>query len=858
MNYLIFILLASLCSIEQMGHNEKSTLSTKTLPLKYDWTLRSSADSETEYQVSVPTTVMGALTSNGLYGNIFKGDAYATADRSPFDTSWIYSKSFGLDIRDGYHTFLDFDGISYRADIWLNGTKIASKDTTFGPFRRFSFDVSGIADTDNDLKVEIWKARRGEPNIGFVDWNPRPLDDDMGLFRGVEVRFCGNVMMQNTGVTSRVDTSSLNEARLCITTDLRNLTDKEIKGRLKGRIEDAGIEFSLPVTLAANSNLHLNITPQDVKALDIKNPRLWWSWDLGNPELYRLELEFETGGKVSDSEKVTFGIRQIDSYLTSDGYRGFILNGKKILVKGAGWTDDIFLRDTPESNELQIQYVKDMNLNAIRCEGFWGNDASLYDLCDRYGILVLAGWSCQWEWKEYLGTPDHDDYGCITDAPGMNLLAASFRDQVNWLRNHPSIITWFTGSDRRPAPELDAKYKELLKGCGDDRPVICSAKGLSSNLFGPAGMKMEGPYEYEGPNYWYTDTLCGGAFGFNTETSPGPQLPVKESIEKFIPAESLWPVGNMAYDFHCTQSASGMNSLSLLTGMINAKYGRADSLEDYLRKAYLLSYESTKSMYEAFRINKGKATGIIQWMLNSAWPKLYWQLYDYYGVPTSAYYGVKDANNRIQLIYNYKDGGIYVVDDSYDYPETLKAVVKCCGPDGRWFIRKEKPITVKQFSSVKIDSISLDAENSFLFLELYRGIQKVSGNFYALSSHPDIYDYKTGNWFHTPVSAHSDFKALSSMPKALLKVSVKPSANSAFDVTLSNESEVPAFFIELKLVDRNGDIVVPAFWSRNYVSIAPESEEVLNLRLGRKCLEAAGAKICIDAWNVPDFEVKLK
>ena len=61
------------------------------------------------------------------------------------------------------------------------------------------------------------------------------------------------------------------------------------------------------------------------------------------------------------------------------------MNGKKVLVRSAGWTDDIFLRDTPASNEIQVQYVRDMNLNSIRFENIWGTSQNVYDLCDATG-----------------------------------------------------------------------------------------------------------------------------------------------------------------------------------------------------------------------------------------------------------------------------------------------------------------------------------------------------------------------------------------------------------------------------------------------------------------------------------------
>jgi exo-1,4-beta-D-glucosaminidase len=71
-----------------------------------------------------------------------------------------------------------------------------------------------------------------------------------------------------------------------------------------------------------------------------------------------------------------------------------------------------------------------MNLNCIRCEGFWGKDEMLYDLCDEYGILVMVGWSCQWEWEDYLLKPCDEKYGGAVSTEDINLIAAYWKDQM--------------------------------------------------------------------------------------------------------------------------------------------------------------------------------------------------------------------------------------------------------------------------------------------------------------------------------------------------------------------------------------------------------------------------------------------
>lgn len=802
------------------------------------------------YAATVPTTVMAALVANGLYPDIFVGDNYKKVDKTQFDDSWWFRKEFTIQKKkEGEFISLNFDGISYYANIWLNGKQIASRDEVYGPFRRFSFDITSLVQENNMLAVEVFRAQAGDPNIGFVDWNPRPQDESMGLFREVYLTYTGGVDMQNIAVKSKVNTESLDEAWLTIETRLVNRTDKPVSGKLQGTIEN--ISFSVPVELQANETKIMQIGSDDVPQLHIQNPRLWWCNNLGNPELYQLDLKFLAGNTVSDEEEITFGIREIKDYYTEEGYRGFMLNGKKVLVKSAGWTDDIYLRNPPERNELEVKYVKDMNLNSIRFENIWGNSRNIYELCDRYGLMALVGWSCQWEWEDYLGGPIDNRFGGIISEELINLIAESFEDQVYWLRNHPSIIAWFAGSDMIPHPDLERKYMAFLEKA-DDRPYFNSAGSYVSDVTGSAGVKMAGPYDYVAPNYWYIDSIRGGAYGFNTETGIGAQLPVYESIVRFIPQDKLWPL-NELWDYHCTTSQTAMNNLNVLTGIMNKRYGKANDLQDYLHKADLINYEGTKAMFEAFRANQPHTTGIVQWMLNSAWPSLYWQLYDYYLIPTAAYYGVKQANRPRQLIYNYGNNSVYLADEIHDGTESLKAEIRMYSFKSVLVFEKTVEIAADKTPSRKICEFPKFVENAFLSLELKdKSGQILSRNFYWLSSQEDVYDWDSSSWYMSDIKIPANYKNLSDIPKASLKTSVarkQLNGGIELEVVLKNESPVIAFFIDLALKDDKGERIYPVFWEDNYISLLPEEERTVKCFIEKDNLPA-NSTLTISGGNV--------
>ncbi len=801
------------------------------------------------YDAKVPSTVLGTLTENGLYADALVGMNYEKViNRDDFKPSWWYVNEFEMPaLKDGQRVVLDFEGISYRANVWLNGKQVANSDEMVGPFRIFKYDVTDLVAEKNVLAVEIFRCVDGDFNIGFVDWNPRPADESMGIFRPVWVRYSDAVSVKNSVVKSDVELDGLDEAWLTVETTLKNASAAPVDGKV--RIEFNGKTSEYPVALAAGEEKVVTLDSKDAKLLHVKNPRIWWCHTLGSPEMYDMKVAYVVDGKESDAQDIAFGIREIDSYMTEEGHRGFILNGKKVLVRGGGWTDDIFLRNPDSRNEIELDYVKDMNLNTVRFEEVWGTSQNVYDLCDRKGLLALVGWSCFWEWEVYSRTPN-DQFGCIKEEDDMEMIAESWRDQILWLRNHPSIIAWYSGSDMLPRPELEKKYIDILDEI-DDRPYVGAAKALVSEVTGPTGMKMVGPYDYQAPNYWYSPEAPGGAFGFNTETGIGAQLPMRESIEKMIPADQLWPVGK-AYDYHCTTAAEAMNSLDVLKEVMEKRYGKADNLDDFLLKAHHLDYDGTRAMFEGFRVNVPRSTGIIQWMQNSAWPAMYWQLYDWYLVPTASYWSVKKACEPQQLVYNYGDKHIYLVNDEADDFSGLVARAEVYDINGKLVTDAKCDAAVDAGTSTKLFEIPAVKTVSFMFLTLSdaKG-NEVATNSYLLSPVEDVHNWRRYNWIRIKLLQHADYTGLDNLAAADLRYEVKKDGEN-LEVKVTNNSNVVAFFVRLALKDAAGELVVPAYWNDNMFSMKPGETRTFTCKSA-----AAGENLEISGWNVAKAALSL-
>ena len=820
---LYLLLTVTLCACGQQGR----MASGDSLVLDGGWQLSREGAAE-QYAATVPSTVCGALSEAGYFGeDLFDGRNYAAVDKAPFDDVWTYSTEFAAKPAAGQFFELAFDGLNYYADIFLNGTQLASSDTTFGVFRRRAYEVGSLLKGNNRLEVKLRRAQKGDLNIGFVDWNPRPFDESMGIVRPVTLRATGAVSVEDVFVVPDLNVETLAEANLELRVKLRNHADRAVEGTLVLALDGVG-EASVPVSLPAAAQQTVVLTPEQVAMLHLENPRVWWSYDLGTPELYHLSACVKLGGAVSDRKEVDFGVRKITSCMTAENYRQFKLNGRDILIKGAGWTDDLFLRDTPESIRQQVEYVMDMNLNCIRFENIWGKDDTVYDLCDRLGVLALVGWSCQWEWEDYCGLPEVHGYGCINTPETEDLAVAYFRDQVVRLHNHAALIGWLTGSDRIPNPRLEQRYMEIYNA-EEYRPYVCSAKNLESTITGWSGTKMEGPYEYVGPDYWFRDKEAGGAFGFNTETGIGANLPQAESLRRMIPEEELWPLSD-SWSYHCTASGSAMNSPTMLNTIVTAQYGAATGFADFVRKAHAVDYDGTRAMFEAFRARLPKSTGIVQWMLNSAWPSLYWQLYDWYGAPTAGYYGTKKACEPVQLIFDYADRKVYAVSERPE-AQTLKATYLVYDEHSRVLGGDSREITLGYRQSLPVfDLRRFDGKPHFVALTLTQPDgTPVADNFYCLPARDNEYNWSKTNWYLTPITRHADLRFVFAQEPADVQMSVA-GGEGTWTVTLTNKSDVIAYMNIVKALDAAGQLVAPAFWSDNFFPLLPGQTKTVTCR----------------------------
>jgi exo-1,4-beta-D-glucosaminidase len=165
---------------------------------------------------------------------------------------------------------------------------------------------------------------------------------------------------------------------------------------------------------------------------------------------------------------------------------------------------------------------------------------------------------------------------------------------------------WLNGSDNPPPPDVEQMYLNIEKQLLWPNPVVSSATGKTTSVTGHSGVKMTGPYEYVAPSYWEDDTPkghgdgkscnpggCGGAYGFNTETSMGPAVPPVDSIRAMVGNDHLWPIDEV-WNYHA--GGGEFKNIKVFTDALETRYGKASGVEDFAEKSQLQTYEEQISI----------------------------------------------------------------------------------------------------------------------------------------------------------------------------------------------------------------------------------------------------------------------
>ncbi|MFB6575842.1 sugar-binding domain-containing protein [Streptomyces sp. NPDC056402] len=820
------------------------------------------------------STVLAALVADGTHPDPFYSTDQQRIPRRDFAGPWWYRSDFTLP-DTSERTSLDFSGVISAADVYVNGRRVASAAEVAGVYTRHELDITDLVRAGTNTVA--FRIQPNDPRkhltLGWLDWLQPPPDANMGIVRDVLVHRRGPVSLHDAHVVTSLDvpSSESGPAELTVKGRVRNDSRETATATVTAAIGGTGIVLREEVTLRAGETRALVFAPDRHQELRLQRPALWWPAGMGPQNLYGLHLTATVAGSRSDAVRRSFGIRDVKAPLNSAGARQYTINGRPLLIRGAGWSADELLRWDTTAAEDRIEAALDAGLNTLRLEGHIEPD-EFFDLADRHGILLLPGWECCNKWE---GPVNPTGSGEKWNAADRLTARASMAAEAARLRDHPSVLSFLIGSDFAPDAQTERDYLDALRAADWPTPVVPAASAVTTDLSGPSGMRMTGPYDWVPPSYWY-DKREGGATGFNSETSAGPSIPTLDTLRRTLsPAEleTLW-TSPSAPQYHRSPSPT-FNTLRLFNEALTRRYGAPRSLRDYVAKAQLGQYENVRAQFEAYARNAtdptDPSTGLVYWMFNSGWTSLHWQLVDRYLDRGGAYYGAKKANEPLHVQYSYDDRTVAVINRRPAAVSGLTARVTLFGTDGAsLYDRTERGLRVDgngaRTTALTVPAVraAADAPEATYLARLTLtddAGREVSRNVYWLSTRTDVLDYDATDWYHTPTTTYGDLTGLNSLAAATVTATARTThragSMSTTTVTIRNTSSgnTPALLTDLHLVDGRDAPVLPVRWNDNQISLWPGESAVLTAEHRTADPTGSALRVRISGWNTPTTHI---
>jgi len=853
---------------------------------EYSWALREGWEMcegglrpEEWYNATVPGTVLTTLVQQGVYPDPRYGLNNLSIPDDLCRKDWWYRCSFSVpeQARDKEVFELIFNGINYKADIWLNGQKIGRME---GAFIRGRFDITSLIQPVNELYVHILPPsnpgipHEQSPSAGggwnggslcldgptFIcsegwDWMPGVRDRNIGIWQDVILHASGGLTIGDTKVVTDLPLPDLSYTDITVSTRVCNRLDRDRTVTLCGEID--GMKFSKEAFIPAGKETDVRFGP-----LRIENPRLWMPNGYGEQNLYTLSLECICGEEVSDTKDVSFGVRELSYELTADtsGGKGRRLEYNPVRDNHLGAIfDNRMLRDTVSGvqipslrkgvSEDELDFIANdgmspymvikVNGTRIFCKGGnWGMDDMMKNVSREhlepyFRLHKEANFNMIRNWTGASTSENFyrlcDEYGMLVwndfwiSTEGFNLdpldedlFMRNATDVVRRFFNHPSIAVWCPRNEGYATESLERRLAGMI--IQEDCTRHYHPNSRHCNL------RPSGPWHYykDAAQYYRND-----AFGFNTELG-SPSVPTAATMRKMMPEEDLWPISD-TWHYHDL-----LGGLKDYVQAVDRLYGEAVSLEDFCRKVQFINYDSYRAMFESWNSRLWNNTsGVLLWMSHPAWPSVEWQTYSWDYETFGSYYGSKKACEPLHIQMNLHDRKVIMVNTTGNTVRNVNVRLSCHDIKGRTIRRQDaKGLTMTSNSKTEVFTADTDGIEGVYVVRLRmtdgRG-RLISENDYLMRS-----------------EGTEDFKALGSVAQAKLKAKVlNPSENGSRRIEISNTSPHPAYSLKLNLVDRqSGEIILPAYFSDGYFHLLPGEKKIVEVTCRKD-----GA-VSIEGYNV--------
>jgi hypothetical protein len=843
---------------------------------------------------TVPGTVLTTMIDRGRYPDPDFGLNNLDIPEKLNRQDYWYRAEFATPKTGGLsHLSLRLDGINYRAEVWLNGQMLGH---IAGAFTRGAFDVTRSLRRrgTNALAIRVSPAPHpGIPNVQSIalgsglnggameldgptfvasegwDWNPPMHDRDTGLWQEVHLVASGPVSIGDQQVITQLPLPDTSHADLTLNVPLGNASAKAVTGTLQALFEDVKIRKRVTIP---PGGVTVQLSPAEFAALHLQHPRLWWPNGYGSPELYHLVTTFTAEDSAPVTRKLRFGIREITyelSLLDSQGalrrvvydptlgrlaaapqvdvthqgmrevpggwaasiahgqdaspvfhtlddtratpFLGIRVNGVRIAVRGGSWgMDDSRKRVSRERLEPFFRYDREANLNTIRNWQGQNTEEVFFDLADEYGMLV---------WNDFWEVTTNSN----AEAEDPQLFLANARDTILRYRNHPSIALWCGRNEGVPQPILNQGLIALTHSLDGTRYYSPSSNEVN--------LLPSGPYSYEEPADYFSKLDRGFAVEVGTSS-----LPTLEWFSRWLPREDRWPVSDdWAYhNWHPNDSFRDHRE---------AQFGKAATLEEYVRQAQMMNYVDYRAIFEGFNAHLwAPNTGRLLWMTQPSWPSMLWGILSSDYATQASYYATKKACEPLHAQLDLTTGDVQVIDTTREPLPHARVDAEVYALDGKLLLHRDATIDAAADDvtrALHLDLAPLLGDTTIL---VHLALHSRQG---ALLSE-NLY------W---RAASDAGYQALQSLPKADLTLTVESAAGAdstggSIRIRVNNRGAVAALNTKLTMVYADNDSeVLPAFYSDNYISLLPGEQRVVTVALPGADRKRA-IRVKLRGWNV--------
>jgi hypothetical protein len=783
---------------------------------------------------TVPGTVLTSyLNVQAIPDPNFGKNQLYVSDSFFYSDFWYRTEFTAPALAAGKMAWLNFDGINWKADVFLNGEEIGRIE---GGFMRGRFDVtSKLLPGNNALAVRIEKNatpgsckqktyENGGPNGGALgadnptyhasvgwDWIPTIRGRNTGIIGDVYLTTSGAVTLERPFVSTFLPLPDVSHADVSIELDLVNHRPEPVVGTLRGRFGETQFEMRIDSVGPSDAPTRIKLDPSTHPGLRLQNPKLWWPVGYGDPNLYDVELTFELqDGRESDKKTLKAGIRQM-AYSADDGALRIFINGRRFVARGGNWGfSESMLRYRAREYDAALRYHREMNFNMIRNWVGQIGDTDFYDACDRHGVLI---WQDFWLANPWDGPNPEDN----------SLFLSNAKDTVLRIRNSPSIGLYCGRNEGFPPKAIDDGIQNLL---AELHPGLHYIPSSADDVVGGGGPYALMPLTFYPANAAYLK--------LHSEIGT-PNIPSIESLREFIPKSALWPPG-LEWGLHDFAEGAGFRRGASFLDIVEESYGGAAHIEEWISLAHFADYEGFRAEFEAQSKNR---MGLLLWMSHCCWPSLLWQTYDYYLEPTAAYFACKNACEPLHIQWDRVTESVEVVNYSAGNARGLTALAEVLNIDG----------SIKWTKSSSLDSAE-DSVASCMQMEYPTGLTAVHFLRLTLS--------RAGN----PVSANlylrgaqeGNYRAIRQLPKAIVKTATDVARKGdqwQLTTRLRNNSAYPALMVRLKVVrEKSADRILPVIYGDNYFTLMPGEQRTVRTEVHHADTRGEKPRMVVGGFNV--------